>query len=130
MSNGSVLPVKERIVRINALLDAFGLRNQANTLIGTPIRKGISGGQKRRVGVASQLITSPRVLFLDEPTSGLDSAASWEVINYLRAVAKQNKVGVRINPPPQHHSYPRSDLLQRLGYVNNLGMTNHLHKYS
>ncbi|RYP63670.1 hypothetical protein DL771_009158 [Monosporascus sp. 5C6A] len=91
-TNASSLPVKERIVRINALLEAFGLRDQANTLIGTPIRKGISGGQKRRVGVASQLITSPKVLFLDEPTSGLDSAASLEVISYLRGVAKQNKL--------------------------------------
>ncbi|KAK7755365.1 hypothetical protein SLS62_002592 [Diatrype stigma] len=91
-TRSSVLPAKERVVRINTLLDAFGLRNQADTLIGTPIRKGISGGQKRRVGVASQLITSPRILFLDEPTSGLDSAASWEVINYLRGVAEQYKL--------------------------------------
>lgn len=61
-------------------------------MIGTPIRKGISGGQKRRVGVASQLITSPKLLFLDEPTSGLDSAASWEVVNYLRQVARRNNL--------------------------------------
>ena len=57
----------ERIQRIDALLTAFGLAGQANNLIGTPIRKGISGGQKRRVSVASQLITSPKLLFLDEP---------------------------------------------------------------
>ncbi|KAK3938488.1 P-loop containing nucleoside triphosphate hydrolase protein [Diplogelasinospora grovesii] len=86
------LSKKERVARIEGLLETFGLREQANTLIGTPIRKGISGGQKRRVGVASQLITSPKILFLDEPTSGLDSAASWEVINYLKGVAKRNNL--------------------------------------
>lgn len=70
------------------------MRQQADALIGTPVRKGISGGQKRRVGVASQLITGPKILFLDEPTSGLDSAASHEVISYVKSVAQQYKVRV------------------------------------
>ena len=74
------------------LLQAFGLRNQANVLVGTPIRKGLSGGQKRRLSIASQLITAPKILFLDEPTSGLDSVASYEVIKYLKVVAKRHKV--------------------------------------
>lgn len=78
--------------RISSLLESFGLQKQANTLIGTPIRKGVSGGQKRRVSVASQLITSPKILFLDEPTSGLDSAASYEVMNFVRNTAKKYKV--------------------------------------
>jgi len=78
--------------RVDILLTAFGLQQQAHTIIGTPIRKGISGGQKRRVSVASQLITGPKMLFLDEPTSGLDSAASYEVISYVRNVARQYNV--------------------------------------
>lgn len=73
-------------------MTAFGLSGQANNLIGTPIRKGISGGQKRRVSVASQLITSPKLLFLDEPTSGLDSAASFEVISFVKDIAKRHNV--------------------------------------
>ncbi|KAI0480152.1 hypothetical protein GGR56DRAFT_671296 [Xylariaceae sp. FL0804] len=91
-TSSRILPARQRRARIAGLLEAFGLRDQADALIGTPIRKGISGGQKRRVGVAGQLITSPKILFLDEPTSGLDSVASWEVINYLRGVARRNNL--------------------------------------
>lgn len=80
--------------RIDGLIESFGLRQQANSIIGTPIRKGISGGQKRRVSVASQLITAPKILFLDEPTSGLDSQASWEVISFVKEVARRNNVGL------------------------------------
>ena len=78
---------------MDQLLSAFGLRNQADTIVGTPIKKGISGGQKRRLSIASQLITSPKILFLDEPTSGLDSKSSFEVIRFLKGVALENKVG-------------------------------------
>ena len=88
----SSIPKTERLGRINSLIAAFGLHSQAETLIGTPIRKGLSGGQKRRVSVAGQLITSPKVLFLDEPTSGLDSAASFEVMSFVRDIAKQHRV--------------------------------------
>jgi len=82
----------DRTSRIRHLLNSFGLRKQEHTLIGTPIRKGISGGQKRRVSVASQLITGPKLLFLDEPTSGLDSVASLETISFIKNIAKQNNV--------------------------------------
>jgi energy-coupling factor transporter ATP-binding protein EcfA2 len=82
----------DRKRRVDGLLASFGLTDQADTIIGTPVRKGLSGGQKRRVGIASQLITCPKILFLDEPTSGLDSAASFEVMNYLRTVVKKSKI--------------------------------------
>ena len=63
-------------------------------MIGTPIRKGISGGQKRRVSVASQLITGPKILFLDELTSGLDSVASYEVVSCVRQLGRKNNLVV------------------------------------
>ncbi|KEF61061.1 uncharacterized protein A1O9_02626 [Exophiala aquamarina CBS 119918] len=81
-----------RRAMVNSLITAFGLRDQQDTIIGTPIRKGISGGQKRRVSVASQLVTSPKILFLDEPTSGLDSAASYEVMKLISEVTKKHKL--------------------------------------
>lgn len=80
---------QERMMRVQDALMAFGIQGQADALIGTPLRKGISGGQKRRVSVASQLVTSPKILFLDEPTSGLDSAASREVMSYISGLARQ-----------------------------------------
>ena len=92
MNDNSSINKAARKERIASLLASFGLQNQAETLIGTPIRKGLSGGQKRRVSVASQLITSPKILFLDEPTSGLDSAASYEVMSFVRNIAKKYKV--------------------------------------
>jgi ABC-type multidrug transport system ATPase subunit len=92
MNPQSGLTKFERMRRIDGLLDSFGLRKQQHTLIGTPIRSGISGGQKRRVSVASQLITAPKILFLDEPTSGLDSLASWEVISFIKKVARENNL--------------------------------------
>ncbi|KAJ5773823.1 hypothetical protein N7457_008719 [Penicillium paradoxum] len=92
LSLPSSVSKRERKDRIRTLLEAFGIQNQANTLVGTPIRKGISGGQKRRVSVASQLITNPRILFLDEPTSGLDSTASFEVISYAKELAQANNL--------------------------------------
>lgn len=78
----------ERIARVDHLLKSFGLQGVKDGIVGTPLRKGISGGQKRRLSVAAQLITSPKILFLDEPTSGLDSATSAEVVGYLSKVAK------------------------------------------
>ncbi|KAI9650563.1 hypothetical protein NHQ30_000581 [Ciborinia camelliae] len=92
LAHKNSLTKTERKRRIVGLLESFGLRNQAHTVIGTPIQKGISGGQKRRVSVASQLITGPKLLFLDEPTSGLDSAASWEVMSFVKEVAKRNNL--------------------------------------
>lgn len=78
--------------RVSKLVGSFGLGDQRRTLIGSPLRKGISGGQKRRVSVATQLITGPSVLYLDEPTSGLDSTASYEVMSFISRIALANNL--------------------------------------
>ncbi|CAO1599287.1 hypothetical protein XANCAGTX0491_003020 [Xanthoria calcicola] len=92
LSLPSSVSQSEKSRLVEELLLSFGLRDQANTLVGTPIRKGISGGQKRRLSIASQLITGPKILFLDEPTSGLDSTASFEVIKFLKKIVQQHKL--------------------------------------
>ncbi|KNB06497.1 hypothetical protein FOXG_07190 [Fusarium oxysporum f. sp. lycopersici 4287] len=82
---------KEAFRRVDDLIASFGLQSQAHTIVGTPIKKGLSGGQKKRLGVASRLVANPKILFLDEPTSGLDSALSLEVITYIKEIGRRNK---------------------------------------
>jgi ABC-type multidrug transport system ATPase subunit len=84
----------ERKRRIEQLVRAFGLMGQSSTIIGTLVKKGLSTGQRRRVSVAAQLISAPKILFLDEPTSGLDSEASFNVMSFVRDVTKANNLVV------------------------------------
>ncbi|OAQ95807.1 hypothetical protein LLEC1_01684 [Akanthomyces lecanii] len=81
---------KEALQRVDDLISSFGLQAQQHTIVGTPIKKGLSGGQKKRLGIASRLVTNPKILFLDEPTSGLDSALSHEVCSYIKSISRRN----------------------------------------
>ena len=67
--------------------------------MGSVERRGISGGQRKRVSVALELLTRPSVLFLDEPTSGLDSKAAEDVCSMLAKIALQGHTVVCTNPP-------------------------------
>lgn len=86
------------------LISSFGLHSQADTIVGTPIKKGLSGGQKKRLGVASHLVTNPKILFLDEPTSGLDSALSLEVCNYIKKIGREHNVSRYRRLNNQHYT--------------------------
>lgn len=74
---------------INDTLDLVGLRNAADTVVGDVFRKGLSGGQKRRLSLGVELVKKPSVLVLDEPTSGLDSASAFGVMDGLVKLAKK-----------------------------------------
>ncbi|CUM53305.1 uncharacterized protein AC631_00553 [Debaryomyces fabryi] len=75
-------------VIINTLIRTMGLNDCADTMIGSESVKGISGGEKRRVSIATQLLSKPKILFLDEPTSGLDSTTSVAVLGLLNNLAE------------------------------------------
>ncbi|KAI9924611.1 hypothetical protein ASPWEDRAFT_51625 [Aspergillus wentii DTO 134E9] len=78
---------EQRVIEVEKQLGIYHIRDQ---LIGSEEGKGrgISGGEKRRVGIACELVTSPSVLFLDEPTSGLDAYNAFNVVECLVTLAK------------------------------------------
>lgn len=73
--------------RIDSVLAELGIAGLDTSRIGTPERKGISGGERKRVNIAMELLTDPSVLFLDEPTSGLSSEDALMVAHVLRRLA-------------------------------------------
>ncbi|KAI1400221.1 hypothetical protein F4819DRAFT_487759 [Hypoxylon fuscum] len=81
---------EQRAIEVEKQLGIYHIRD---SLIGSEEGKGrgISGGEKRRVGIACELVTSPSILFLDEPTSGLDAFNAFNVIECLVTLAKTYK---------------------------------------
>lgn len=79
--------------RVSEVEKELGIHHIRDSLIGSEEGKGrgISGGEKRRVGIACELVTSPSILFLDEPTSGLDAYNAYNVIECLVTLAKNYK---------------------------------------
>lgn len=77
----------ERAARVDSTLAELGLRDCADTLIGDGMTIGCSGGEKRRVSIALQLLTDPAVLILDEPTTGLDTFTALNIVSTLARLA-------------------------------------------
>ncbi|KAG2519409.1 hypothetical protein JM16_007153 [Phytophthora kernoviae] len=77
--------------RVQAVVDDMGLRACEDTMVGDIFHKGISGGQKRRLSIAIELLSDPSILLLDEPTSGLDSASTFNVMKLVSRLAKEGR---------------------------------------
>lgn len=84
----------EKQARAEDAIQNMGLAGVAGTRIGGRVCKGISGGQRKRVSICMELLSSPVLVFLDEPTSGLDSAASYHVMSRIARIAERNRMTV------------------------------------
>lgn len=78
--------------KVNSLLKSLGLYEIRNMKVGSPMNKKISGGQRKRLNIALELIREPAVLFLDEPTSGLSSRDSENIMDLLKDLAVKGKL--------------------------------------
>lgn len=97
--------------RIKQVIVQLGLEGTENVLIGSPEKKGISGGQRKRVNLAMELLTDPKVLFLDEPTSGLSSEDTLQVMKLLRRLADEGRTIILTIHQPSLEAYQLLDHL-------------------
>ncbi|KAL2502800.1 ABC transporter G family member 2 [Forsythia ovata] len=97
--------------RVQALIDQLGLRTAAKTVIGDEGHRGVSGGERRRVSIGTDIIHDPIMLFLDEPTSGLDSTSAFMVVKVLQRIAQSGSIVIMSIHQP---SYRILSLLDRL----------------
>ena len=113
------MPDQELDHRVMKTLKDLGLDAVKDLKAGSPINKYISGGQRKRLNIALELIREPAVLFLDEPTSGLSSADTEKVINLLKEQTLKGKlIIVNIHQPSSdvYKLFDRLWLLDRGGY--------------
>lgn len=79
---------KQRQAEIDQLIKDLNLGKCRATQVGSFEKKGVSGGEKRRISLGLELLVDPPIIFLDEPTSGLDSFTALLVMGLLKQEAK------------------------------------------
>lgn len=77
---------------VDRMLTSLGLYEIKDVQVGSPLNKKISGGQRKRLNIALELIREPSILFLDEPTSGLSSRDSENIMDLLKELALKGKL--------------------------------------
>ncbi|KAK5676459.1 FAD-dependent urate hydroxylase [Elasticomyces elasticus] len=84
------MSVASKVQKVEDVERQLGIYHIRHQVIGSEEGngRGISGGEKRRVGIACELVTSPSILFLDEPTSGLDAFNAFNVVECLVTLVK------------------------------------------
>ncbi|MBE6003333.1 MAG: ATP-binding cassette domain-containing protein [Lachnospiraceae bacterium] len=87
--------LNERKERVNELLRLFGLENVRGELVDK-----LSGGQRKRLSIATEFVANPSIFILDEPDSGLDGVMARDLMKQLRNIADQNKIVMVITHTP------------------------------
>ncbi|MBN2524667.1 MAG: ATP-binding cassette domain-containing protein, partial [Bacteroidales bacterium] len=94
---------------VNKTLTNLGLYDRKDLKVGSPLKKMISGGQRKRLNIALELIREPSILFVDEPTSGLSSRDSENVMDLLRELTLKGKLIFVVIHQPSSDIYKMFD---------------------
>jgi len=106
------------------MLVNLGLWEKRNLKVGSPLKNIISGGQRKRLNIALELIREPSVLFLDEPTSGLSSRDSENIMDLLRDLTLKGKLIITVVHQPSSEIFKLFDkviILDHGGYMTYFG---------
>lgn len=102
--------------RVQTTLQQLGLENVSHLEIGKPEKKVLSGGQRKRVNIAMELVTDPVIMFLDEPTSGLAADDTAALVQLLAELAKQTgKTIITTIHQPAKDEFEKFNLVLTLG---------------
>lgn len=105
------MPREKKLNRVQKVIQELGLTNVKDTMIGNQIVRGISGGERKRVNIGTELVTDPALLFCDEPTSGLDSFNALNVMTSLRQLASNGRTIVSTIHQPRSSIFALFDQL-------------------
>ncbi|KAM2198559.1 hypothetical protein ACFX1Q_001821 [Malus domestica] len=114
------LPKPDKVLVVERVIESLGLQTVRGSLVGTVEKRGISGGQRKRVNVGLEMVMEPSLLILDEPTSGLDSASSQLL---LRALRREALEGVNICMVVHQPSYALFKMFDDLVLLAKGGLT-------
>ncbi|GJT29493.1 putative white-brown complex homolog protein 30 [Tanacetum coccineum] len=114
------LPKADKVLITERVIEALGLQGVRDSKVGTVEKRGISGGQRKRVNVGLEMVMEPSLLILDEPTSGLDSASSSLL---LRALRREALEGVNISMVVHQPSYSLYKMFDDLILLAKGGLT-------
>lgn len=108
------MPWSEKRALVESTIIEMGLQDCADTVVGNWHLRGISGGERRRVSIALEILMRPRLLFLDEPTSGLDSASAFFVTQTLRGLSRDGRTVIASIHQPSSEVFELFDRLYLL----------------
>ncbi|HEX5168519.1 MAG TPA: ATP-binding cassette domain-containing protein, partial [Cyclobacteriaceae bacterium] len=107
-SDKSEQAIDELVMRV---LTDLGLEETKDLKVGSPLRKTISGGQRKRLNIGLELLREPAVLFCDEPTSGLSSRDSENIIDLLKELSLKGKLVFAVIHQPSSDIFKMFDKL-------------------
>nr|CAN77762.1 hypothetical protein VITISV_026760 [Vitis vinifera] len=110
----NTLTKQEKISLADSVIAELGLAKCENTIIGNSFIRGVSGGERKRVSIAHEMLINPSLLILDEPTSGLDSTSAYRLVSTLVSLANKGKTHSNIHAPALQSSLPDVSLCARL----------------
>lgn len=105
---------------VSFVIDKLGLTAIADKVVGSVERRGISGGQRKRVNIGMEVVTLPSLLIMDEPTSGLDANGCQSLIEFCKILNDINITIVAVIHQPRYTSFMLFDhimLLSKYGTV-------------
>ncbi|CAM0906094.1 unnamed protein product [Alopecurus aequalis] len=111
---------KETNIITDLTIKVLGLDTCADTIVGDDMKRGISGGQKKRVTTGEMLTGPARALFMDEISTGLDSSSTFMIVKYIRQMVHVMNYTVMISllqPPPETYNLFDDIILLAEGYL-------------